>query len=174
MEGPQDEGRRTLNSGLRTEPMHGQLSRRNPTTAQTLSVVARFYFRQLQKLLKLVEPPGMTTSDFATTYLVHILHLLPHAIRIKAFEALEHPESTRRDVNRNTRKKEKDHWWCVLIISGSYLLEFGPGLWELSGGHHDWYWDLRAAMSMEMTAGLGPFQFGILRAPRKCDTGPAG
>jgi len=114
--------------------MHGQLSRRNPTTAQTLSVVARFYFRQLQKLLKLVEPPGMTTSDFATTYLVHILHLLPHAIRIKAFEALEHPESTRRDVNRNTRKKEKDHWWCVLIISGSYLLEFGPGLWELSGG----------------------------------------
>lgn len=48
---------------------------------------------------------GMTTSDFATTYLVHILHLLSHAIRIKAFEALEHPGNTRADVNRNTRKR---------------------------------------------------------------------
>jgi len=88
--------------------MHGQLSRRNPTTAQTLSVLARFYFRQLLKPAELLKPPRMTTSDFATTYLVHILHLLPHAIRIKAFEALEHPESSRRDVNRNTQKKGRN------------------------------------------------------------------
>jgi len=135
--------------------MHGQLSTRNPTTAQTLSVVARFYFRQLQKLLKLlklVEPPGMTTSDFATTYLVHILHLLPHAIRIKAFEALEHPESTRRDVNRNTRKKEKDHWWCVLIISGHTI--------HMPESMPKWAWQVGRILSV-----ICPYELPVGRAP---------